>query len=70
MGSPFGNYTLNLGADLRLASSEGKPGPRFSIKTTLTTPRDEFVVLGSAPNGWEPGESVIMAVRIPSSDKE
>mgnify|MGYP001299676145 CR=1 FL=1 len=69
-GTPTGPMTFSIISELRLIDAEGKPGPRFMLRTTLTSNRDEFLVLGSAPSGWDPGESVILAVRIPSSNKD
>lgn len=43
--------------------------PRFSVGTTLITRRGDYVVMGSAPLGWTPGESVVTVVHIPESPK-
>lgn len=35
---------------------------QFLIETTVVTQRGDYVVLGSAPNGWESGESAILVL--------
>ncbi|HPF39962.1 MAG TPA: secretin N-terminal domain-containing protein [Phycisphaerae bacterium] len=65
-----GAVTLELGSDLSMqkrSEDEKRPGiesPRFSLATTVITQRGDYVVLGSAPLGWAPGESVVLVVRI------
>lgn len=48
--------------------SNGKNGgrrhrPEFRLRTVVSVPRGDYVVLGSAPNGWEAGESAILVMR-------
>lgn len=38
--------------------------PMFKLRTSLTVPRSDTVVLGTAPSGWKAGESAILVVRI------
>lgn len=40
---------------------------RFEIGTTVTTQRGDYVVLGSAPTGWAPGESAILVLHVRES---
>jgi|GEM_PF-1946771 len=37
----------------------------FSIATTVLAPRGEYVILGGAPHGFEPGQSVVLVVHVP-----
>jgi len=37
----------------------------FSIGTTVTAPRGDYVILGGAPHGYEPGQSVVLVVHVP-----
>lgn len=65
---------LNLRAELVLEKApsgteadEGKRSPRrpiFELKTVVTTERGAYVVLGSAPAGWNPGESAILVLHV------
>ncbi|MCB9853593.1 MAG: hypothetical protein H6819_10900 [Phycisphaerales bacterium] len=43
--------------------------PRFSLSTTVMTKRGDYIVLGSAPLGWAPGESVVLVVQVNNSTK-
>lgn len=43
--------------------------PQFSLSTTVMTKRGDYIVLGSAPLGWAPGESVVLVVQIVDSSK-
>lgn len=47
------------------SSKPGGPKPRFHLKTVVQARRGEFIVLGSAPNGWESGESAILVLHVP-----
>ncbi|MFQ5429806.1 MAG: secretin N-terminal domain-containing protein [Phycisphaerae bacterium] len=39
----------------------GRP-PEFYLNTVIAMKRGDYVLLGSAPNGWAPGESAILAL--------
>lgn len=41
----------------------GRP-PEFEVKTTVTTERGHYVVLGAAPNGWEHGQTAILVLHV------
>ncbi len=45
------------------ATSAGRT-PSFRLNTIISAARGEPVVLGSAPTGWEPGESLILVLRV------
>lgn len=66
-----GAVKLELQSELRMhRAAEGErrgkiESPRFSLSTTVIANRGDFVVLGSAPLGWAPGESVILVVQVP-----
>ena len=36
----------------------------FQVESTLITRRGDYVVLGSAPTGWEIGESAILVLHV------
>jgi hypothetical protein len=65
---------LEIRADLVLEKSAlaatGKEGerpaplPEFELRTIVTTQRGDYVVLGSAPTGWTPGESAILVLHV------
>ncbi len=38
--------------------------PVFSLKTTLSLKPGEYIVLGTAPHGWKPGESAILVLKV------
>jgi hypothetical protein len=46
--------------------SASRPGPRpsYELETSVQTKRGDYVVLGSAPTGWRPGESLILVMYV------
>lgn len=40
------------------------PMPTFELRTIVQTRRGDYVVLGSAPTGWKPGESAILVLHV------
>ena len=42
-----------------------RPRRDFSIATTVLAPRGDYVILGGAPHGFEPGQSVVLVVHVP-----
>jgi hypothetical protein len=40
------------------------PRPSYELDTSVQTKRGDYVVLGSAPTGWAPGESVILVLHV------
>lgn len=70
-----GTIRLSLSSNLTMRRESEATGrnntesPRFLIKTNVATKRAEYLVLGSAPLGWRPGESVVLVVYVPASVK-
>lgn len=74
--SEDGSVNVHLGATLRVsrpaepqAGEDGKAARSlrrtgFTLETTVTTARGDYVVLGSAPSGWEAGESAILVLQV------
>ena len=46
------------------ASPKAGPRPTYELDTSVQTKRGDYVVLGSAPTGWKPGESVILVMYV------
>lgn len=69
-----GAVRLEMDAFLRLekAPSPGPkdkaqrrgPMPTFELGTIVQTRRGDYVILGSAPTGWKPGESAILVLHV------
>jgi hypothetical protein len=57
-------------ADAGAAEVKGQPtnrparGPEFELETSVQTKRGDYVLLGSAPAGGAPGESVILVLHV------
>ena len=71
-----GGVKIKINASLELqkpaaeaAAREGKPRSQaretgFHLETTLSTARGDYLILGSAPNGWKSGESAILVLQV------
>lgn len=57
---------MTLQRDIQTETRKGREQSGFNVETTLSTRRGDTVVIGSAPTGWEPGESAILVVQIRS----
>lgn len=58
------NLSMNRQVDTD-AKGRHVESPRFTVSTTVITKRGDYVVLGSAPLGWKPGESAVLVLHIP-----
>jgi len=67
-----GSIQLNVNGSVRLtqfggAEAGGKAPPRssgFNIDTTVATRRGDTIIIGTAPAGWQTGESAIMVLQV------
>lgn len=50
-------------ADEKKASRQ-RISSEFNLETAVSTQRGDYVVLGSAPSGWEPGEAAILVLHV------
>jgi hypothetical protein len=50
------------GDDKEKPAPQSGPRPAYELDTAVSTKRGDYVVLGSAPAGWKPGESVILVM--------
>ncbi|MBN2562744.1 MAG: hypothetical protein JXQ75_17615 [Phycisphaerae bacterium] len=72
--SPDTEARLRIETFLRLerarpTDEEGKaqqrgPSPTFQLETVILTKRGDYLILGSAPTGWDAGESVILVLHL------
>jgi hypothetical protein len=62
-----GSVKIKLDTSMTMTTDPQRGGdsPRFSLNTVIQAPRGEFIVLGSAPNGWKLGESAILVLHAP-----
>ena len=64
---PGGAVKIRLHARLVLndqVAAEGRPQPNFDLGTAVVANRGDYVVIGSAPAGWAPGESAILVLHV------
>lgn len=57
-----GPVKLKIRSKMMLSDAGEKPGPVFNLETSIAAKRGDYVVIGSAPAGWEPGESAILVL--------
>ncbi|MBK8270747.1 MAG: hypothetical protein IPK83_21550 [Planctomycetes bacterium] len=59
-----GPIKLDFESQLRFQQFVDKPGPSFMLSTTVIAKRGEFVVIGSAPAGFDPGDALILVLHV------
>lgn len=65
VSSPIGGpVKIKLAASVGPAKSDAEPGTAFNLRTTITANRGEYVVVGSAPATWSPGQVIILVLHV------
>ncbi len=65
ISSPAGGpVKIRLSASVGPSKLDGEPGTAFNLRTTITANRGEYIVVGSAPATWSPGQVIVLVLHV------